>query len=424
MRVKAGFFIALVSLTYFFWIFPCSAAVHWVPDHYSDIEEAVSMSSDGDMIVLRPGTYTGAGNTEIYCTKGITIRSQEGPTSCVIDCGGNGYAFDFQHSGAVKVVLAGLTIRNGYTTSMGGAVRTTNLLVCTDCFFLNNETTAAGGAVLIWGYGSAEIKSCYFSGNACHGPTYGGGAIRVELSAGTVEIINSIFHQNIKTGGPGSGAALDVWNGSSTTVTNCTFYDNYADYDGSAIRGDPVVINSILWDNQPSEILGNPTVTYSDVFGGYPGTGNIDEDPLFVYGSKAYNGFYLSHIDAGQTQDSPCIDAGYDASAGVCFINCNAPVCLDEMTTSTDGDYDINQMDMGAHYPFGCDPLQPPTPTATASPTSPPTPSPSPTPIITPAIPAMGRTAAALTIFVFILLLLKAKNFQRGFKISGLIRWG
>ena len=43
------------------------------------------------------------------------------------------------------------------------------------------------------------------------------------------------------------------------------------------------------------------TVTHCDVQSGYPGEGNIDEDPLFV---DAYNGDF--HLGAG----SPCIDAG------------------------------------------------------------------------------------------------------------------
>ena len=46
---------------------------------------------------------------------------------------------------------------------------------------------------------------------------------------------------------------------------------------------------------------GSLTVTYSDIQGGYTGTGNIDSDPLFV---DAANGdYYLQPA-------SPCIDAG------------------------------------------------------------------------------------------------------------------
>jgi hypothetical protein len=46
------------------------------------------------------------------------------------------------------------------------------------------------------------------------------------------------------------------------------------------------VINSIFWENSPQEIekdtTSTPTITYSDVYGGYTGTGNIDASPAFV----------------------------------------------------------------------------------------------------------------------------------------------
>jgi hypothetical protein len=48
------------------------------------------------------------------------------------------------------------------------------------------------------------------------------------------------------------------------------------------------------------------TVTYSDIEGGWTGTGNIDADPMFA---DAASGDY--HLGVG----SPCIDAGTPAGA-------------------------------------------------------------------------------------------------------------
>jgi len=56
--------------------------------------------------------------------------------------------------------------------------------------------------------------------------------------------------------------------------------------------------SSEIYKDGPS----SPTVTYSDVKGGYSGTGNINADPLFVGGSDY-------HITSG----SPCFNAGTDA---------------------------------------------------------------------------------------------------------------
>jgi hypothetical protein len=63
-----------------------------------------------------------------------------------------------------------------------------------------------------------------------------------------------------------------------------------------------------LWGNSTPVIFvtsGSLNITYSDVQGGYPGTGNINADPLFV---SSTNGDY--HLSG----PSPCIDAGNPAS--------------------------------------------------------------------------------------------------------------
>jgi hypothetical protein len=80
------------------------------------------------------------------------------------------------------------------------------------------------------------------------------------------------------------------------------------------------VINSILWGNlspqypEYNEVYGSPNITYSDVQGGYTGTGNINIDPLFVNPVDAAlapttDGDY--HIQWG----SPVIDQGTSSGA-------------------------------------------------------------------------------------------------------------
>jgi hypothetical protein len=69
-------------------------------------------------------------------------------------------------------------------------------------------------------------------------------------------------------------------------------------------QASPVITNTIVWDNSGAEILvqsGSPSVSYCDVKGGFPGTGNIDLDPLFR--DPARGDFTLTSV-------SPCVDAG------------------------------------------------------------------------------------------------------------------
>jgi len=74
----------------------------------------------------------------------------------------------------------------------------------------------------------------------------------------------------------------------------------------------PTLINCIIWGDTPDEIFNSSstaTVTYSDVEGGWGGTGNIDADPLFV--NAALGDLRL------RSSASPCVDAGDNNTPGV-----------------------------------------------------------------------------------------------------------
>ena len=108
---------------------------------------------------------------------------------------------------------------------------------------------------------------------------------------------------------------------SSPVITNCTLVRNSAPISsggGAYFIGDsPKIINCILWSDSSGEVNCSsvtPTVTYSDIRGGYTGTGNISDNPSFV---NPEAGNY--HLRA----DSPCIDAGTDSGAPAADIDGN-----------------------------------------------------------------------------------------------------
>lgn len=61
-------------------------------------------------------------------------------------------------------------------------------------------------------------------------------------------------------------------------------------------------MNSVLWRNDGVGGSGSPLATFSNVEGGWPGQGNIDDDPLFGAGTYRLG------------RGSPSIDAGDNGS--------------------------------------------------------------------------------------------------------------
>lgn len=178
----------------------------------------------------------------------------------------------------------------------------------TNVIFAGNIVSGAfgiGGGMVNYA-NSSTLENVTFSNNTA--PDQGGGMVNYESNA---SLTNVTFSGNSVTSLEGEGGGLFNYF-SSPTLTNVTFTGNSATLYGGAIssweNSTPTITNSILWGNTPDQISGLATVTYSDVQGSdvYPGTGNINQDPLL--GPLADNGgFTLTHaLGAG----SPAIDAG------------------------------------------------------------------------------------------------------------------
>jgi hypothetical protein len=125
------------------------------------------------------------------------------------------------------------------------------------------------------------------------------------FTASFPSIVNTIINSNTSKLGAGI-----YFSSSPGSLTNCTIVRNTSpepEDDGGlyCANSSPTIVNSILYDNNPNQIFeggtSNPTVTYSDVEGGYDGAGNIDENPNFK--DIAGQDFHLKAT-------SPCIDVG------------------------------------------------------------------------------------------------------------------
>ena len=188
---------------------------------------------------------------------------------------------------------------NSAGTGGGMANYTSSSPTVTNCTFSGNTAGTNGGGMYS-GLGSPTVTNCTFSGNSA--ARNGGGMF---TGGGSPTVTNCTFSGN-RANWHGGG----MWNEntiSPPTVTNCTFSGNSAQYYGGGMfnqESNPTITNCILWGNTAHtapEIQNSgqsPTVTYSDIAGGYTGTGNINADPLFA------------DADLRLSAGSPCIDAG------------------------------------------------------------------------------------------------------------------
>ncbi len=423
------------------------ASVIHVPADQPDIQSGINIASDGDTVLIADGTYTGDGNRDIdFLGKAIIVKSGNGPDLCIIDIQGSeleahrGFYF---HSGEdSESVLDGLTIQGGYAPetgdfSNGGGILCQNssplIIGCTiknntvpggygggvfldqssadwfECTIINNSAIHRGGGIycnesspfifdctvannesLIGGgfyfeLSSAVVNNCHISSNSAQ--YYGG----IACSSSDTIILNSLISVNE---GIALGGAVGC-DDSSPRLINCVITGNSSFMCGGVVVsafGAPIIKNSILWNNENAEISiweneGDPDVTYSLIEGGFEGIGNIDGDPLFVAGPLGE--FYLSQVAAGQSQDSPCLDAGADLSQLTCFETFDGETCMDKLTTRTDDVFDLGMVDMGIHYTSTL-------PTYTPSPTPSPTPTPTATPTVSPTPDTCQATGVTL----------------------------
>lgn len=217
-----------------------------------------------------------------FCGKSVEVRSDAdgdpatrdiSPQTTIIDGNQLGAVVCFQGWERAFSVLEGFTLTNGLVSGW------------------------YGGGIYCY-QASPTIRNNIITGNHA----YRGGGMGMEGSSPT--IADCIFNGNLADS---HGGGIFAFKSSNPTITRCNFTGNSAGEFGGGIFNNfnnATLINCILWNDTPDEIYDSgctTTLTFSCIQCGYFGTGNIDQDQLFM---DPLNGdFHLSSA-------SPCIDAG------------------------------------------------------------------------------------------------------------------
>jgi len=220
----------------------------------------------------------------------------------------------FCDAGATPLVT-GNAIHDNRADEGGGihCVDSTPSLIISQNLIFKNETVASGGGIHLE-HASPTIDGNIIRLNVASGGSGTGGGIACAGSASL--ITNNVIFRNDAFDGGG------LWCIGSATLLNNTIFGNSADNCGGGLwcsdlpGGVPVLTNSILWANSapvddqihvaPGSLY--PSITYCNIEGGWPGTGNILSEPFFA--DSAVGDFHLSW-------NSPCKDAGDNAAPGL-----------------------------------------------------------------------------------------------------------
>ncbi|UCG59896.1 MAG: hypothetical protein JSU70_10320, partial [Phycisphaerales bacterium] len=284
----------------------------YVPsDDCPTIQSAIEIAEDTDTIIVADGIYTGPGNRDIdFRGKSITLKSENGPDNCIIDCENQVRGFCFITNEGRDSILDGFTITNGAVGGFdrgGGILCENSAPTIRNCIVTANSANTGGG--IAGGY--AEISNCIVSNN--HADWCAGG-----IWGDRAKIINCIITGNSARD---YGAGIGCWQDSNIEVIHCVIAGN-SPHALSLNLGSAEITNSILWGNADTELHTRHCtllIRHSDVQGGSPGLHVIDADPLFA---DPDNGDY--HLLPG----SPCIDAGTDAGVYSDFEGSPRPIDL------------------------------------------------------------------------------------------------
>jgi predicted outer membrane repeat protein len=291
----------------------------WGPAHLTLESSTVSYNTGGEKGGLRVwGGNTSAevrdvtfiSNTAGDSGGGIAVVNNSSAVivdthlfSNTADHGGGGIEVDVSAQAQITSVViehnsadygGGIAVRGGASAFISGTR------------VISNTANESGGGVGIWNNGPVVVMA-----NTIISDNYGtgGGGLSMWEPGSTFTGTNLLIVDNRSGPGP-AGIALSDSSGGQLMNVTVVGNDSATGFDGAEISGPASgfpIVNSIFWGNgtDGANLGGNNlNVSYSDVQGGFAGTGNINADPLFIGG-----GDY--HLGVG----SPCIDKGTSAGA-------------------------------------------------------------------------------------------------------------
>ena len=246
--------------------FPPADKLRRVPADYKTIQEAIDAAAAGDTVLVSDGTYSGSGNKNLdFKGKAITVRSENGPGKCIIECGGKARAFHFHSGEAKESIVSGFTIRNGqgadlgrewagFEPTVGGAILCDGSGPTIENNLLFRNSAALGGAIACFQADGILVRRNRIAQNKAS--DVHGGAIFLEETKSALIQDNFIERNRAK----GAGGGMAIFNGSSGLVERNRILENRAESAGGldVSSSTPVIRNNLIARNESTGTRNGP----------------------------------------------------------------------------------------------------------------------------------------------------------------------
>lgn len=259
--------LALCVTGFTLWHFAPSAAAATinVPTDYATIQGAIDAASNGDTVLVAPGTYSENIN---FRGKAIVLASTAGPGATTIDGRlAPRPVVTFASGEDSRSVVTGFTLKNGYA---------------------DFDARYTGGGVYVDG-SSPIIRGNVITENSA-GSTGGGVGVR----QGSPEIVNNLIQRNTTafSGSRGGGISVYSTEGDTPSILGNQIVDNVGNSSGGGIYVNRAVYPLI----QDNLISGNRAERGAGI--DYSGGGSIVQN-LILFNRSVFEGAAIDFLGTG-----------------------------------------------------------------------------------------------------------------------------